>query len=223
VTQRHSDARSGRKSEGPPVFRSARLPLSSSSWRIFCAIDISEDLRARVTDYIEKLCQAVPDASASWSRSENIHLTLKFFGDVERDLTENLSRAAARVAEESAPFQISVGNTATFPKHGQPRVLWIGVEDPSYQLINLQQRLENECAREGFPKEERAFRPHLTLARIRRPHGSRTLGEIHRKMGFAAARFVVSELLLIRSELSSEGSKYTLISRHRLEAQRAES
>ena len=204
-----------------PSIRPSTLNLASSLWRVFCATEISEEVRTRLANHIQILRQTVPNANASWSRPENIHLTLKFFGDVDRGQTEKLSVVAARVVKEFTPFEISVGETGTFPKQAQPRVLWVGVEDPSGNLASLQKQLENECAKEGFPKEGRAFRPHLTLARIRSPQGSRTLGEIHTKIGFAATEVVASELLLMRSELSSEGSQYTVISRHRLGAKPA--
>jgi 2'-5' RNA ligase len=96
-------------------------------------------------------------------------------------------------------------------------VLWIGVKDPSGQLANLQQQFESECQKEGFKKEERPFRPHLTLARLRKPIHSRTLASIHNEMEFDEVDVAVTELLLIRSELRSEGSKYTTISRHSLD------
>src|SRR6266404_5982691 len=193
------------------------MKTPASEWRVFCAIEISEDVRGRLADHIQLLRQTVPNVNASWSRRENIHLTLKFFGDVERNLTESLSAAAARVAQEFTPFEIRVAGTGTFPKQALPRVLWIGIEDPSGNLASLQARFEDECAIEGFPKEARPFRPHLTLARIRKAQGSRTLGELHKAIGFVASEVVVPELLLMRSELSSEGSKYSVISRHRLE------
>ncbi len=190
----------------------------ASAWRVFCAIEISEDVRGRLADHIQLLRQTVPNVNASWSRRENIHLTLKFFGDVERNLTGNLSAAAARVAREFRPFEIRVAGTGAFPKQALPRVLWVGIEDPYRNLARLQERFENECSKEGFPKETRPFRPHLTLARIRKPRGSRTLGELHKAIGFVASEVLIPELLLMRSELSSEGSKYTLISRHRFAA-----
>jgi 2'-5' RNA ligase len=188
---------------------------------VFSALDISEDVRARLVDHIQRLREAVPNVHASWGRADNIHLTLKFFGDVDKIAIEKLSAAAARVVQTFSPFQIRVAGTGTFPKQAMPRVLWVGIEDPSGNLASLHARFEDECAKEGFPKEARAFRPHLTLARIRKPQGSRTVGELHKEIGFAASEVVVPELLLVRSELSSEGSKYTVISRHRLGAQRA--
>ena len=116
-----------------------------------------------------RLRKEVPDAAASWSRVENIHLTLKFFGNVTLDRIPAISAAAARAVAELESFKIGVGNTGVFPRPSRPQVLWIGVSDPSGKLSDLHQRLDKECATEGFPKEDRAYRPHLTLARLRRP------------------------------------------------------
>jgi len=189
--------------------------------RVFCAIEIPRDIRDQLLAHIEQLREAVPQVQASWSRAESIHLTVKFFGNIEQSQVERLSAAASRVTHRYSPFQIGLGGSGIFPPRGTPRVLWIGVNDPSGQLTDLQQQFENECAKEGFPKEERVFRPHLTLARIRNPRGSRRLAEVHKGIDFKPVDFSVSELLLFRSELSSEGSKYTIISRHGLEAGRA--
>ena len=101
-----------------------------------------------------------------------------------------------------------------FPKHGTPRVLWIGVDDHSSVLTHLQAKLDEECLRLGFAKETRTFNPHLTIARLRKPQGARALAAAHKEMGFDPTEIKVMELTVIRSELSSEGSNYTTISRH---------
>src|SRR5215813_8335009 len=185
--------------------KNARQP-STASWRMFCAIELPEVLRQQLVQHIQQLREAVPQAHASWNRPENIHLTLKFFGDVKQDLIPKISAAAARAVEQFGPFQIGVGSTGAFPKLSQPRVLWIGVSDPSGKLATLQHQFESESAREGFAKEERPFRPHLTIARIRNPAGSRTLAQAHQRLGFAAQTFTANEFIVFRSELSSQGS-----------------
>jgi RNA 2',3'-cyclic 3'-phosphodiesterase len=144
-----------------------------------------------------------------------MRLTLKFFGNVNVDRIPAISEVAARTVEEFSPFPIGVGKTGVFPKPGRPQVLWIGVSDPSGKLLELQRRLENECAKQGFEKEERAYRPHLTIARLRKPDGARTLADAHLRMEFEPAEININELILFRSELSSKGSRYTAISRHR--------
>ena len=184
---------------------------------MFCAFELLESLRSRISEHSRKVREAVPEAAASWSRPENIHLTVKFFGNVDQQKVSLISATAARVAAEFSPVQIEVGKTGVFPRPSRPQVLWIGVNDPSAALAGLQQRLEHGFALEGFPKEDRAFRPHLTIARIRKPHDASRLAETHLRMDFSTVELTLSELVLFRSELSSKGSKYTAISRHRLE------
>ena len=192
-----------------------------TSWRMFCAVELPEEVRRQLEEHILKLRKAVPDAAASWSRVENIHLTLKFFGNVALDQIPAISAAAARTVAEFSPFPIGIGNTGVFPRPSRAQVLWIGVSDPSGKLSALQERLENECAAEGFPKEDRAYRPHLTIARIRRPEGARRLADAHLEIQFPTTNVELNELILFRSELSPKGSKYTPISTHPIRKQSA--
>lgn len=184
---------------------------------MFCAFELPETLRTRIHDHAKRLREAVSDAAASWSRPENIHLTVKFFGNVDQAKAPVISAAAARVVKEFSAIQIEVGKTGVFPRPSRPQVLWIGIEDPSGALLKLQQRLEDEFALEGFSKEDRAFRPHLTIARIRKPQNADRLAQTHLELQFSKVPVTLNELVLFRSELSSKGSKYTSISRHRLE------
>lgn len=184
----------------------------TTSWRMFCAVELPSEVRTQLHDHIARLRKEIPDVAASWSRVENIHLTLKFFGDIALDRIETISRAIDRAVKGFSPFEISVGKTGTF----RTQVLWIGVSDPSEKLSALQKQIDEECAAEGFEKEGRAYRPHLTVARIRRPEGARRLADAHRQMRFENVAVAVKEVVVFRSELSSKGSKYTAISRHRL-------
>lgn len=184
----------------------------NEEWRVFCALELPDDVRARLRDHVRKLRAEVPDAAASWTRVENIHLTLKFFGNVAADRVLAISDAIARTVKEFSTFEIGIGGTGVFPKPSRPQVLWIGVSDPSGKLVSLQRQLESECANEGFEKENRAYRPHLTIARLRKPEGARQLADAHLRMKFDPAEIAVKELILFRSELSSKGSQYTPIS-----------
>ena len=176
----------------------------TTTWRVFCAVELPDEVRAQLQDHIARLRKEVPDVAASWSRVENIHLTLKFFGNVEVDRIEALSAAIDRAVKDFAPFEIGVGKTGTF----RTQVLWIGVSDPSKTLTKLHERLGSE---------DRAYRPHLTIARIRRPEGARRLVDAHLQMQFENVSIAVKEIVLFRSELSPKGSKYTAISSHRLD------
>ena len=188
----------------------------TASWRIFCAVELPQEVRAQLQDHIANLRKEIPDVAASWSRVENIHLTLKFFGNVAVDQVASISGAITRAVTEFSAFEINVGDVGVFPKASRAQVLWIGVNDPSGKLTALHKRLEGECAAEGFEKENRAFRPHLTIARIRRPDGARRLADAHLQMAFEPVSVAVKEVVVFRSELSSKGSTYTAISSHRL-------
>ena len=188
-----------------------------TSWRVFCAFELPQSLSSKIEKHNQRVREAVPDAAASWGRAENVHLTLKFFGDVAQAKVPAISKALARAVEGCSAIEISVGGTGVFPRPSRPQVLWIGIDDASGALARLQQRLEDECAREGFPKEDRAFRPHLTIARIRKPHNANRLAEANLRTEFPAVELVLNELVLFRSELSPKGSQYTALSRHRLQ------
>jgi 2'-5' RNA ligase len=183
-------------------------------WRTFCAIELTYDVRTRLQDHVRRLREAVPEASASWAKPENVHLTLKFFGDVPTRDMSRVSAAALRVTEKFFSFQINVGGTGVFPKASRPQVLWIGVEDPAGRLLELQRRLDEEFAVEGFPKEDRAYKPHLTIARLRKPEGARFLAETHLQTRFGLTAIQVNEVVLFRSQLTPKGSIYTVISKH---------
>jgi 2'-5' RNA ligase len=186
----------------------------AESIRVFCAVELPEEIRAAVTAHAARLRRDYPDARASWARPEGLHITLKFIGEVEAARVESLSHAARAAAEGFKPFRLSIEESGTFPPRGTARVLWLGVRDESGQLSQLQRRLERECDSAGFPSEPRAFKPHLTLARLRTPKDAFALSEAHRSATFGPYHFQVSELLVIRSELGPGGSRYTPLSRH---------
>ena len=168
-------------------------------------------------EHIERLRSSVPEVKASWSRETNVHLTLKFVGEIQRDSVPEFSNAVSRSVEGVAPFSIVLEGAGVFPKRRDPRVLWIGITDKEGRLGELHSRLEAECFAVGFPKEERPFHPHLTLARLRRQGNAGALAQAHEQLIFESHSIDVSELLVIRSELSGAGSKYTVVSRHALQ------
>lgn len=177
---------------------------------------LTDNAREHLIEHIARLREPVPRGHASWSRPENIHITLKFLGQIPAASTAKLSAAATRAVEGLSPFRVHIEKPGVFPKHGTPRVLWIGVRDDFGRLAELQTRLENECAKEGFSRETRAFHPHLTLARLRQPQRTRELALAHKELHFEPIEVIVSELLIMRSELSNPGSRYTVFSTHTL-------
>lgn len=192
-------------------------PAGGGTLRVFCAVELPFEIRAAAAAQAARLRRDFPEARASWARPESLHITLKFVGEIEAARVGDLSRAAGAAAGGAEPFRLTIEESGTFPPRGAARVLWLGVKDAAGQLARLQRRLEQECEAAGFPGEARAFKPHLTLARIRAPQGAHALSESHRRTPFGPQHFDVTELLVIRSELGPGGSRYTPLSRHPFE------
>ena len=187
--------------------------------RIFCAVELPTEARMRAAEHIARVRRAasnLPASVAKWERVEKMHLTLKFFGEIEPDRVEDINRVAARAAHRALPCEIIIEGAGAFPARGLPRVLWLGVTDATGGLAQLHQHLEDECVEQGFAREVRAFHPHLTLARLRAPQGARTLAQLHAATGFEAIPFTVTELVVMQSELERTGSRYTVLSHHSL-------
>jgi RNA 2',3'-cyclic 3'-phosphodiesterase len=184
----------------------------SELWRIFCAVELPDEVKSRVAGHVEGLRAQFPHVRASWEKPEKLHVTLKFLGEIESSRVEDLSVAASRAAASVEPFALTIAESGAFPPHGQPRVLWLGVEDASGRLAGLQRSLEDACAHSGFAREPRPFRPHLTLARLRSPQGARELAAAHREARFEPQTFTVSKLVVMRSELGPGGSRYSSLS-----------
>ena len=190
--------------------------MTPAAYRTFIAIELPVNVREEITRHIARLREQIPDARASWVGKENLHLTLKFLGDVPVEKIQSVSAATAKAAALVHPFELTVNGCGAFPPQGQPKVLWIGIDDASRSLDRLHHELEEQCAFAGFPREVRPFHPHLTIARLRKPRGSRRLAQLHREMGFAPEIIRVSEVVVFRSELGREGSKHTGVSHHEL-------
>ncbi len=186
--------------------------------RIFYALELPADVRARIAAHIAELrAGAEPSLKISWERTEKLHLTLKFLGEIEAAHLEAVARAAVRAAAASVKFEVSLREAGAFPAGGNPRVLWLGLHDASGHLAKLQEHLEIECEHEGFAREKRPFRPHITIARIRFPNSAaRHLARLHRETEFAPATFDASEFVIMQSQLGAGGSRYTPLSRHEL-------
>ena len=188
--------------------------MQVDSLRTFIAIELPVDVRVRVAQHIACLRHELPDVRASWSREDNLHLTLKFLGNVSVADIPRVSAAVAIATKSLSAFELTFSDSGTFPPHGRPSVLWIGT--PASGLQALHSAIEEELAEAGFARESLPFRPHLTIARLRHPQGARQLAELHKTLGFEPIEFAVSEVVVFKSELLTDGSKHTAISRHEL-------
>lgn len=191
---------------------------SEARWRLFCALELPAPTRLRLLSHIGKLQARVPGVRASWSRESNIHLTLKFLGETPQRLVRKFDTAMSRAVKGIPPFPILISGSGVFPRPRDPRVLWVGISDLEGRLANLHSRIEAEGELEGFAREARQFHPHLTLARLRTREGARATARAHEELQFPPEEITVNEVLLIRSELSSQGSRYSTLSKYTLDS-----
>jgi RNA 2',3'-cyclic 3'-phosphodiesterase len=132
--------------------------------RLFLAINLPASVRRELLDATAPLRAAAPDLS--WADESRVHLTLKFLGEEPEHAIEGLARGVDLVAYQHKSFAMRIGGIGAFPNFRRARVIWIGVAaDPKLELLHHD--IEVACEELGFPLEGRAFRPHLTLARVR--------------------------------------------------------
>lgn len=135
--------------------------------RLFFAIPLDETVRGEVRSAIRRL--PAIDWPWRWIPPENYHLTLKFLGEVEEGRAGELREAGAEAAAGIGPFTLRLGRFGAFPDLARPRVVFFGIEEGFEPCAALASRLEEACEALGFDREQRPFRAHLTLARIKRP------------------------------------------------------
>jgi len=186
--------------------------------RAFIAIEMPSEIQASLEQVSANLAAELAGVPIRWIPAENIHLTLKFLGEISISNVELLKEILASEAGFHTAFEISVGELGAFPSQSRPRVLWVAVQAPP-ELQSIRSTLENETARIGYTREKRPFSPHLTLGRVSRNANSgevRKVCEVLNKytVGFlGAAR--VQDLHLFRSDLKPGGAVYTkLFSAH---------
>ncbi|MGC9333020.1 MAG: RNA 2',3'-cyclic phosphodiesterase [Anaerolineae bacterium] len=193
-----------------------------STLRTFIAIELDGGLKEDLARLQDHLQAEMPPRSVRWVRPEGIHLTLKFLGDTTPGQVEQVKEALARVAAGAGPITFGLGGVGCFPHTRRPRVVWVGLHEPTGDLAHLRDAVEAHVAPLGFPTEKRPFSPHLTLGRVQR-HASNA--EV-RQVGEAVAASAIGDigemtatgLSYIRSKLTPGGAVYTTLARLELTA-----
>ena len=180
-------------------------------FRAFIPIEIPVEIRDRFEQVISQLADSIPEHAVRWVPVNNIHLTLKFLGDVSEANYEVLIQLLESQAKLHSPFNMSVGGLGAYPNAKRPRVVWIGIE-ADQELFELQRAIDAETTRMGYQSEVRDYSPHLTIGRIARNTSAediRQVGEVVRKfdLGFLGVSRV-DTLHLFRSDLKPGGAVY---------------
>jgi 2'-5' RNA ligase len=183
--------------------------------RTFIAIDLPPPIQEALDRFEKELQKA--HAPVTWVKPERIHLTLKFLGDVALDRIAEIQKSLEGVAGSLPPFRLQPSGCGAFPTIKQMRVIWVGLRGDGCGLNVLQQAVEEAMVHLGFKREERPFRPHLTVGRVKGRQHLRALQELLvDRQNFEAEAFDVMELVLYKSELRPEGARYTPLFRKTL-------
>lgn len=182
--------------------------------RAFIAIDLSPEIQNRLDEVLQDYRAQLPDIPIRWVSASNIHLTLKFLGDVSLSNLNLLTEMIQKEISNHHQFDISVGGSGAFPNIRQPRVVWVGVEAPP-ELSAVQNGIEMATARLGYMREERAFSPHLTIGRVSRNATAQDVKAISKALEITRVGFLgatcVEKVHLYRSDLQPTGAVYTQI------------
>jgi RNA 2',3'-cyclic 3'-phosphodiesterase len=177
--------------------------------RTFICIDIPGNIKLQMEALQTKLRAA--GGQVSWVKPANVHLTLKFLGNVAEHRIVQVCSAVRRAARVTGPFAIEVGGAGGFPSSRAPRVLWVGLAKSPPELLALYKSVEDELYSLGFDRETRGFSPHLTIGRLRSQQNARQLGDLITAMGFEPETFEAPEVIVMRSNLKPTGAIYTPI------------
>lgn len=178
--------------------------------RAFIGIGLPETCRSAIARALAPF--QTESGRIAWVREQNLHLTLKFLGEIRPEQVDGLEPLLADAAEGVPSFGFDVAGAGAFPSLRAPRVLWIGIREPLELVGKLQQNIETALSRSGFPREDRPFHPHVTAGRVKGPlppgWGDRFAGALS-GIRFGSAR--AASFQLYESWLSPAGATYTVM------------
>jgi 2'-5' RNA ligase len=180
--------------------------------RSFIAIPLESEIRRAAVRLIERLRQ--PNDGIKWVPTDNLHLTLKFLGDVDNTEIPAVCSVIRDVVGQFDPFELGFGGTGGFPEITRPRVLYAGVDDPSGSLTEIVTRLERDLAQLGFKREPRDYTPHLTLGRTKsgsRRASGEVIERLKRDQTTQLGNMSVATIQMVASFLDKHGPTYQVM------------
>jgi 2'-5' RNA ligase len=180
----------------------------SKTIRTFIAIEIPKTVISKIRELQDAI--KAYGFKIRWVRAENIHLTLKFLGDIEESKIVEIAEAVSKTAEEHSPISLKAKGIGVFPGIKRPRVLWVGLAGQLEALVKLQTTLDENSIVLDFPREKRPFRGHLTMGRIKDRIDVKKLGDaLMAFRRFESETFTAGQIILYKSELTPSGAVYT--------------
>lgn len=177
--------------------------------RAFIAVELDPQIKKTLQAFVTALRTTRGDVR--WVRPDGLHLTLKFLGEIDGDAAGRVGEVLAGLAGRHEPFPIGFQGTGVFPGERDPRVLWVGVS-AGPGLAAFQDELDRVLEAEGFERERREFKPHLTLGRVKGPGRIReVLAELDKRRGEAFGDMTARRVALFESRLRPEGPEYRIV------------
>lgn len=183
--------------------------------RCFVAVELPYELRLKIDDYIISLKKIAP--KIKWIKAKNLHITLKFLGEIPQSSLQKVQNEMSAVTNVVNPFEMSIQGAGFFPVQNKPRVVWLGLGNENNSIFKLHEWIDKKLEPLGFEREKRRFSPHLTLGRIKFSDNFRHLSEYIHQNEFASSKFIVNQILLMKSELKPTGAEYSQIINYSLE------
>ena len=180
--------------------------------RVFIALDLPKPIQDSIEQQTARLRQSLGNGLIRWVPANNMHLTLKFIGDIAASHVDFIKQMLTQTADSHQSFDLQISGIGSFPNSKRARVLWVGIHAPA-GLASLQKNIETGAARLGYEKEARPFSPHLTLGRVRQNASPDDLQKVRSVLeGTQIGRIgtaCVDSVHLYQSDLHPEGSVYT--------------
>ncbi len=178
--------------------------------RTFIAIELPAQIKDKLSELQALLKQS--GADVKWVAPQNIHLTLKFLGEIDEEKSTKISGIIENIAQGLKQFQISLSSLGAFPKIEFPLVIWVSIDKGDREVKMLAKGLEERIEKLGVPKEERPFSSHITIGRVRSPLNKdklvKALREAENYFGAKIIEFNVTKIKLFKSTLGPSGPVY---------------
>ncbi|MCK5832666.1 RNA 2',3'-cyclic phosphodiesterase [bacterium] len=179
---------------------------SQNQIRTFICLELPKDIQKTIDNGLTEPLRKT-SARCSFVKPGNLHLTLKFLGDIDPSEIDHISGEILESIRGYPPFKLSLSKVGSFGGH-TPRVVWAGLDGEIMRLGEVASNIDKALAKLGFKKEKRAFKPHLTVARVRDNQRSDELLRIIREVGSLTGDFTADKIIFMKSKLSSGGSIY---------------
>ena len=188
--------------------------------RTFIAIELHESIRSYLSNVQKQLGST--GADVKWVAPQNIHLTLKFLGEIDNLKLENIIKILEGCVTDRKSFPVSVSSIGAFPKLNYPRVIWAGIDKGDKEIKQIVKFLEEKIQKIGIPKEERAFSSHITIGRVRSSKNKDKLvaglNKLTENKEAPALQFNLSKITLFKSTLTLSGPIYEALKEANLQA-----